>query len=274
MPRNERSAATPRRARTFCYEQGAVGAVELRSVAVETAVEIAFGGAPFAVMMASPSDLEDFAYGFALTEAGIASADIVSVEASFVNDSVRLNVALKGSALSAYLSRRRALAGRTGCGVCGLEDLSQLRPLPRRAAVKRTIAPQAIGAAVQKLDAAQPLNALTRAAHAAVWCDLDGSVVSVREDVGRHNALDKLIGALLRDGTDPERGFILITSRCSYEMVAKAVRFGAGTLVAISAPTSLALHMAEDAGLDLIAIARADRALSFLTMETDRGAAA
>jgi FdhD protein len=225
-------------------------------------------------MMASPSDLEDFAYGFALTEAGIASADIVSVEAGFANENVRLNVTLKGSALSAYLSRRRALAGRTGCGVCGLEDLAQLRPLPRRAAVKRTIAPQAIGAAVQKFDAAQPLNALTRAVHAAVWCDLDGSILCAREDVGRHNALDKLIGALLRDAAEPERGFILITSRCSYEMVAKAVQFGALTLVAVSAPTSLALRMAEDAGLDLIAIARADRASSFLTLETNQGEAA
>ena len=274
MPRNERPAAVPRLARKFCYDRGGVGAAELRSVAVETAVEIAFGGAPFAVMMASPADLEDFAYGFALTEAGIASADIVSVEANFAHDSARLNVTLKGSALSAYLSRRRALAGRTGCGVCGLEDLTQLRPLPRRAARKRTISPQAIGAALQKLDAAQPLNALTRAAHAALWCDFDGSIVCTREDVGRHNALDKLIGALLRDGADPERGFILITSRCSFEMVAKAARFGALTLVAVSAPTSLALQMAEDAGLDLIAIARADCAVSFETLGANQGEAA
>jgi FdhD protein len=274
MPRNERPAAVPHLARTFSYERGVIGAAELRSVAVETAVEIAFGGAPFAVMMASPSDLEDFAYGFALTEAGIAPADIVSVEENFANDSVRLNVTLKGSALSAYLSRRRALAGRTGCGVCGLEDLTQLRPLPRRAPVRRAIAPKAIGAALHQIDAAQPLNALTRAAHAAVCCDFDGSILCAREDVGRHNALDKLIGALLRDGADPERGFILITSRCSYEMVAKAARFGALTLVAVSAPTSLALQMAEDAGLDLIAIARADCALSFRTVGANQGEAA
>lgn len=260
--------------RAYRYDAGAVGSIEMRAVAEETPIEIVIGGIPFAVMMATPADLEDFVYGFILTEGVARPEDIVGVDVTPSRASVRADVALKGVAMSAHLARKRALVGRTGCGVCGVEDLAQLRIPPRRGAALRKVSPQAIGAAIQNLDSAQPLNALTHTAHAAVWCSLEGAILSSREDIGRHNALDKLIGALVRQGVASDDGFIVITSRCSYEMVAKAARFGARTLVAVSAPTSLALETAELAGIDLIAVARADRALSFGTARADQGEAA
>jgi FdhD protein len=188
----------------------------------------------------------------------------------------RVDVTLSGERMGAHLARRRAISGRTGCGLCGIEDLEHLPRARRRLPPTRPISPQAIGAAVAALDSVQPLNARTRAVHAAAWCGRDGAIQVVREDVGRHNALDKLIGALLREKADPDEGFVLISSRCSFEMVAKAAAFGAATLVSVSAPTSLALQRADDCGLTLIAIARADSALGFSGAAPDarRGAAA
>jgi FdhD protein len=235
-----------------------------REVAVETPIEIAFGGQPFAVMMGTPCDLEDFAYGFSLTE-GIVEAieEIRGVEAEVGDETARVNIALTGERLRGHLARRRAIAGRTGCGVCGIEDLEHL-PKPRvRWRRAQAPSPAAIGRAIAALDAHQPLNALTRAVHGAAWCDAAGEILAAREDVGRHNALDKCIGALLRGGVDPESGFLVVTSRSSYEMVAKAAAFGAPALVAVSAPTSLALKAADAAGLALVVTARPDHALAF-----------
>ena len=261
--------------RAFSYDSGASGPELARAVAVEAPVEIVIGGAPFAVMMATPSDLEDFAYGFLLSEQIADSvSDIRAVEVEQVEDGWKLKIAISGERLQAHLARGRAMSGRTGCGLCGIEDLSHLPSAPGRVAPTRPIAPEAIGAAVAALDASQPLNTRTRAVHAAAWCGRDGAIRAVREDVGRHNALDKLIGALLREGADPAEGFVLISSRCSFEMVAKTAAFGAGTLVSISAPTSLALRRAEECGLTLIAIARADQALGFSDVAVDRGVAA
>lgn len=248
--------------RNYLYGEGEVGEAFARAVAVETPIEIAYGGQPFAVMMGTPDDLEDFVFGFSLTEGIVeSSAEIRAVEVERGEDAARVRVALSGDRMRAHLARRRAVAGRTGCGVCGVEDLEHL-PRARVRAVSAPPAPQAVGAAVAALEAHQPLNALTRAVHAAAWCALDGSVLVVREDVGRHNALDKCIGALLRQGEAAE-GFFVVTSRCSYEMVAKASIFGAAALVCVSAPTSLALRAAQGAGLKLIVTARRDRALSF-----------
>ena len=155
------------------------------------------------------------------------------------------------------------MSGRTGCGLCGIEDFSQM-PSPRPPLLHQApIAPDAIRVAVSELEARQPLNQATRAVHAAAWCGRDGTIVLVREDVGRHNALDKTIGALARAGVAPDNGFFVITSRCSFEMVAKAAIFGAGTLVSVSAPTSLALERARRFGVRVIAVARRDQALSF-----------
>jgi len=257
------SSSVERLARAFRYDSGPSGALLAHAVAVETAIEIAYGGQPFAVMMGTPADLEDFAAGFSLTE-GIVERfeEIRAIEVSVDEDAARVNVALTGDRMRTHLARRRAIAGRTGCGLCGVEDLEHLpRPRPRRAAPAPS--PQAIGAAVAALDEHQPLNALTRAVHAAAWRHAEGDILTVREDVGRHNALDKCIGALLRRGVAPEGGFFLVTSRCSYEMVTKAAAFGAAALVSVSAPTSLALKAADAAGVRLIVTARRDQALQF-----------
>jgi FdhD protein len=231
---------------------------------VETPINILFGGVGFAVMMATPEDLEDFAYGFALTEGIVETAEQVrGVEIVEAAEGLKLNISLAGERMSAHLARARALAGRTGCGLCGIDDLAHL-PKARRAASRGApIAPEAVKTALAAVEAAQILNAKTRAAHGAAWCDRNGAVIVLREDVGRHNALDKLIGALIRRRIDLDGGFLVITSRCSFEMVAKAAVLGASTLVALSAPTSLALARAEACGLRLIALARADHATLF-----------
>jgi FdhD protein len=250
--------------RDFSYDSGASGSNFARAIAVEAPVQIVIGGAPFAVMMATPQDLEDFAYGFALTEQIAESLeDIRGVEVEGVEEGCKLRIALSGERLQAHLARGRAISGRTGCGLCGIEDFSQM-PSPRPPVNPQPpIAPAAIRAALGELETRQPLNQLTRAVHAAAWCRRDGTIVLVREDVGRHNALDKAIGALARAGVARDSGFFVITSRCSFEMVAKAAIFGAGTLVAVSAPTSLALERAQRFGVRLIAVARRDQALCF-----------
>ncbi len=216
-------------------------------------------------MMATPCDLEDFVHGFLLTE-GVAGRpdDIRGIEIEEAAEGWRVAVTLTGAKLKAHFARKRVIGGRTGCGLCGVEDFSQLPPPPRRVDHGPPIEPAAIGSVLAELEKRQPLNVLTRAAHAAAWCARDGRIVLVREDVGRHNALDKAIGALVRAHVGAESGFFVITSRCSFEMVAKAAIFGADTLVSVSAPTSLALTRARDYGLSLIAVARADRALSFV----------
>lgn len=264
MRPNERLGSIDVPVRAFSYDAGARGPEFARAVAVEAPVQIVIGGSAFAVMMATPSDLEDFAYGFALSEQ-IAERiqDIRGVEVEAVEGGWRIGIAITGERLQAHLARGRAMSGRTGCGLCGIEDFSQM-PSPSAVVHSRApIEPKAIGAAIADLDGRQPLNQLTRAVHGAAWCDHSGRIVLLREDVGRHNALDKAIGALMRAGAAPDGGFFLITSRCSFEMVAKAATFGAGTLVSLSAPTSLALERAQKFGVDVIAVARPDGALCF-----------
>jgi FdhD protein len=250
--------------RAFSYDSGASGPEVTRAIAVEAPIQIVIGGAPFAVMMATPKNLEDFAYGFALTEQLVQSLDdLRAVEVEPLDDGWKLKIALSGERLQAHLARGRAMSGRTGCGLCGIEDFSQM-PSPRPPLqAQAPIAPDAIRGALSELEARQPLNQATRAVHAAAWCGRDGTIILVREDVGRHNALDKTIGALARGAIAPDSGFFLITSRCSFEMVAKAAIFGAGTLVSVSAPTSLALDRAQRFGVRLIAVARSDQALCF-----------
>jgi FdhD protein len=249
-------APTPAKVLTWA---GAVARDGERDVAVETPVQVAFAAVPFAVMMLTPADLEDFAYGFSLTEGMIGKAsDIRAVTRGTAETGLTLRIDLVGDKLRQHLARQRAMTGRTGCGVCGIDDLDALR----RAEVATTVAPPVRLAPIERalagLDAAQVLNARTRAVHAAAWADASGAILHAREDVGRHNALDKLIGALLRAGVDPLSGFVVITSRCSFEMVEKAASFGARTLVAISAPTSLAIERARALDLALIGIARRD----------------
>ncbi len=236
-----------------------VGDATLRDidVAEEMPLAISYNGFAHAVMLGTPFDLEDFVVGFSLAE-GIISrpSDLKSIESRPNEDGIEIAVALQPDALHRFLARRRvrALPGRTSCGLCGVEDLEQLRPIARPACVRPASPPDqaALHAAFDGLRNYQPLSRLTHAAHAAAWADLDGSLRIVREDVGRHNALDKLVGAALRSDRDLADGFCLITSRCSYEMVQKAVTAGIATLAAVSAPTALAVRMARHAGLILL----------------------
>lgn len=233
-------------------------------VAVEAPVNIVYGTMPYAVMMATPSDLEDFVAGFSLTEGIVRSVEeIRGITATPQQDGIVVSVELAPGRFREHLARRRNLSGRTSCGLCGVEAFADLPTAEARTATATPIAPAAIGAALGALERQQPLHRLTRSVHAAAWCDRDGAILAVREDVGRHNALDKLIGARLRAGHDAGNGFVLVTSRASFEMVEKAAIFGAGTLVSISAPTSLAIERANALGLTLVCIARADSATVF-----------
>ncbi|QFU17366.1 formate dehydrogenase accessory sulfurtransferase FdhD [Microvirga thermotolerans] len=245
-------------ATVFPYDGGEPASTH-RELAVEEPVSIVYAGIPFAVMMASPADLEDFAVGFSLTEGIIESAgDIVSIRMEKEERGLRLLIDLSAQRLHAHLARRRALAGRTGCGLCGIDDFDAL-PKPRPPAGSAPVLPvSAVRRALAALEGRQPLNERTRAVHAAAWASLAGDLLLVREDVGRHNALDKLIGALCRENARPQDGFVVVTSRCSFELVEKVAAFGARTIVAISAPTSLALARARIHDITLVAIARHD----------------
>jgi FdhD protein len=209
-------------------------------------------------MMASPSDLEDFGVGFALTEGLIEDAgEITSLEVVTMPLGIEVRLWLRQDRGKAYGARRRTLAGPTGCGLCGIESLeAAMRPAPRLAADADRFEPQSIVAAMAALAQGQELHEKTHAVHAAgLWTQAAG-LVALREDVGRHNALDKLIGALARRGQPAAGGFILMTSRVSIELIQKAARFGAPVLVAISAPTAAAVRLAEACNMTLVAVAR------------------
>ena len=236
--------------------QGESGA---RDVAEETAVAFSYNRLSHAVMMATPADLEDFAVGFSLTEGIVASAAEIE-ELSVVPSShgVELRMWVDAAAMARMEARRRVLAGPTGCGLCGLDSLEQAVREPPRVGAGGRIAPAEIAAALAALEAGQTLNRETRAVHAAGLWQAGRGMVAVREDVGRHNALDKLAGAAARSGTDPARCVVVLTSRVSVELVQKAARMGAPVLVAVSAPTALALRVAERAGMTVVGVARGD----------------
>ncbi|MEQ8964457.1 MAG: formate dehydrogenase accessory sulfurtransferase FdhD [Azospirillaceae bacterium] len=229
-------------------------------LAVEAPVAFLYNCASHAVMMATPGDLEDFAYGFTISEGIVADAsEIAAVRATPKGVGYSLGIDIPGERAAALSGRARNMEGRTGCGLCGVAEIEQaLRPLPV-ATVNATIRAQAVARALDALPAAQALNRETGAVHAAAFADREGRLLVVREDVGRHNALDKTIGAAARRGLDPAGGFVVVTSRCSMEMVQKTATFGCPVLVAISAPTSLAVELAEDAGLTVAAFARGER---------------
>ena len=236
-------------------------------IAEEVPVGFVYNGFPHAVMMATPDDLEDFAVGFSLAEGLIEDrCGIRAASARPSHDGIELAIELAPDAFAQFLRRRRvrSLRGHTSCGICGVEDLAQLgSSLPRaRADVRRVeVAPDSIRRALAALRDFQPLSRMTHCAHAAGWASCDGSLRLVREDVGRHNALDKLVGACLRADIATADGFCLVTSRCSYEMVQKAVVTGFPILAAVSAPTLMARRLAEAHNLTLIALARHDSAV-------------
>jgi FdhD protein len=233
--------------------------VERRAVPDEAAIGIAYDSRPHLVVIGTPADIEDLAIGFTVTE-GVARADqIERVAVSLSDEGWSADVLLtREGAASAALTRRRTLEARSSCGLCGVEVLRDaLRPTLRVTA-NPIVSRDAIQRAVAGMEGRQPLGRSTRATHAAAWADADGEVRLVREDVGRHNALDKVVGAAIRAKLDPGAAFLIVTSRCSYEMVDKAACAGVAVLVAISAPTALAIRRAETAGMTLVALARGD----------------
>jgi len=233
---------------------------QVERIAEEVPVAIAYNGQAHVVMMATPSDLEDFALGFSLTEELIASAgQFRGVEVVRYSRGIELQVAVAPERDAVIAERGRKLTGRTGCGICGADSVDAvLRPI-QPVARGTTVTPAAIHRALRGLQQGQRFNAESGAVHAAGWATVGGDVQLVREDVGRHNALDKLVGAVTRLGLDPAGGFVVVTSRASFEMVQKTVRLGAPILVAISGPTGLAVRVAEQAELTLVGFARADR---------------
>jgi FdhD protein len=234
-----------------------------RAVAIERPIALEFNGIGYAVMMASPTDLEDFAIGFALSErliGQVASVLAIDVHARAAGDVVR--VALSADCAAGLLDRVRHRVSESSCGMCGIENLEQaLRPLPRIDA-RGSADDAALFRALGALRALQPLNRETGAVHAAALCSAEGEVLLVREDVGRHNAFDKLIGAMARARLGWDGGFALLSSRCSYELVEKAALANCPLLVTISAATDLALARAEACGLRLVMLARSDAVLA------------
>jgi FdhD protein len=233
----------------------------------EAPIALEFNGLSYAVMMATPTDLEDFARGFALTE-GLAKApaDVTDIAVAETDLGWIVRASLAGLGVDKLTERVRARVAESSCGLCGIDNLEAVaRPLPKVPA-HAALSEGAIFAALAALRDHQPLTRRTGAAHAAAFCAFDGAIRTVREDVGRHNAMDKLVGALAAAGEDLgidiSQGFILSTARCSYEIVEKAVRAGASRLVTVSLPTSMAVERAREAGLSLWCLARDDSVLA------------
>ena len=236
---------------------------EQRTLARETPIAIECNGLGYAVLMASPADLVDLAYGFALSERLIDdAAEIVDVDVHDGDLGIIVRMTLNATCNDRVLGRVRHRTTDASCGLCGIENLEQaLRPLPGLDS-RWSGSDAAVFAALSGLGAAQPLNDVTRAVHAAAACSMIGDIRLVREDVGRHNAFDKLIGAMARQGVEWDGGFALLTSRCSYELVEKAVLAGCPMLATISAPTDLAVKRARGAGLALRTLVRPDALLA------------
>ncbi|MDO4682008.1 MAG: formate dehydrogenase accessory sulfurtransferase FdhD [Lautropia sp.] len=236
-------------------------------IAEEVPVALVLNGISHAVMMASPDHLEDFALGFGLTEGLLRTpAELYGVDVVELAHGIELQLEVSSECAWRLRERRRNLAGRTGCGLCGTDSLSQVRqPLPAVLPIGLDV--PVLFRGERNLKAAQHLQQLTGSTHAAAWCDLAGEVKLLREDVGRHNALDKLIGAMVRADVDVAQGFVTITSRASFEMVQKVAMARVGTLVVVSAPTALAIETARQSGVALAGMIRRQRIVVYTFAE-------
>jgi FdhD protein len=229
------------------------------TIVTEVPVALVYNGISHAVMMATPADLEDFALGFSLTEGVLKRREeLLDLELFEREPGVEIALTIGAESFAALKGRRRALVGRTGCGICGVESLQQAMPSAARVSSDVRLLHTALQAAVVALEQRQSLKRLTGGVHGAAWCNAEGVIELVREDVGRHNALDKLLGALQGNAHSPE-GFALVTSRASYEMVVKAAACNIAVLAAVSAPTSLAVQQAQLSGLTLVGFVQPGR---------------
>ncbi len=240
-------------------------------LAEEEPVALVYNRRTFAVMLASPADLEDFGLGFSLSERIIAGpSEVQDIKVQRLDAGLSVQMTIPSVRAAALIGRRRALEGRSGCGLCGIESLEALRqPLP--AVVSPAVAPAAIERALEQLKQNQPMRAVNHSVHGAAWSNRDGDIVLSREDVGRHSALDKLIGAMSHRGIDSADGFVVLSSRCGFELVQKAAAVGIGLLASVSAPTSMAHAMAGGAGMTL-AIASRSGGIVLLTGDAGAGA--
>jgi FdhD protein len=231
-------------------------------VTEEVPVALVYHGVPHVVMLATPADLEDYAVGFTVSEGLVADPrEIQSVEVERLADSIEVRIGIAGERFSELLRRRRNLTGRSGCGLCGAETVDEAIRPPVKVAKGPVVTVAGLHGALVELESRQPVNARTGSIHAAAWVipgagGASDRIEFVREDVGRHNALDKVIGALVRSGADVTLGYAVITSRASFEMVQKAAAAGITFVAAVSAPTGLAIRMAEQTGLTLVGFAR------------------
>ena len=223
----------------------------------EVPIAVLFNSEPYAVMMATPADLDDFAIGFALAEGIVSHASHVKGVLTLPSEEgFAVDLAIDEEHINRTRMVKRSLEGRVGCGLCGIEDIKDAIRMPAGIVVKSMLSPEAVSVAYASLPDHQPMNAINRTVHAAAWCSVHGEILLAREDVGRHNALDKLIGALAKAKMDPRYGFVLMSSRCSFELVQKCALAGIGALATVSAPTALALQLAKQAGLKLAALSK------------------
>ncbi len=242
------------------------GSVETDDLVVcEVPVALSFNGISYAVMMATPADLEDFIRGFAIGEGIVStSSAIYDIEITQADSGVDVDASVSNETAFKLKDRRRSMAGPSGCGLCGIESIEQvrrdIRPLSSDESNRQLPSEVALNRAIAGLRPLQDISRQTGGAHAAAWCSPDGDILALREDVGRHNALDKILGWR---ALNPSEGFVLVSSRASFEMVSKAATAGVSVLVAVSAPTSAAIDMAKQAGLCLIAFATEGRSARY-----------
>lgn len=248
------------RLRSAVRVSAGVRTASVECVAEEVPVAMVYNGISHAVMLATPADLEDFGTGFSLAEGIVARAsEIHDIDTAHHVDGIEVRMRVSNRTFEALKARRRSLAGRTGCGLCGVDSLGQVAREVKPVAARPSVDETAIHRAFVALGEGQALHALTGSVHAAAWSRADGTLFAVREDVGRHNALDKLIGAVALAGLDTAQGFAVVTSRASYEMVLKLASVGGGLLAAISAPTGLAIDLAGRTGITLCGFVRDGR---------------